>query len=357
VPVFDCDFWAQKATIALIAPFMSSSWREWLRVGETLPTGGAMQLPESQYFVELGAVKRAAGGQDPAAETRDYLGRNGIGLAVFNPGAATSVAGLASPMLAVEVARSVNDWTVAEWLGVDGRLCGSIVVAPHDPRQAAAEARRAASNERMVQIVVAFPPRLLGDRFFDPLYEAACELGLPIVLQAGGDYSGSNSGLSAVGHPSSMFEAFVAWEYGGQPQLISLVCNGVFDRFPRLRVVFSGFGVAWLPSVLWRLDREFARGRVPLPASLERLPSEYINDHLRFTTAQIELSEEPGELVELLSMVGGQRLLLFASGPQRDDPASDLEALLALPRDWQGQLYRTAAECYPRAVLESARSA
>lgn len=357
IPVIDCDVWAQKATFTLIKSHMPSSWRDWLRIGERIPNGNPTELPESQYFLPGPALKRASDGHDPRADLRDYLDRNHIQRAIFNPGAATSVAGLASPLLAADTASAVNDWTAEDWLSVDERLLGSIVIATHDPPRAAAEIRRAGANERMVHVVVAYPPRLLGDRLFHPIYDAASELGLPVVLQSGGDFSGSNPGLTAMGNPASLMEAFVAWEYAAQPHLISLILNGVFERFPRLRVVLNGFGAAWLPSVLWRLDHEYDAGRVPAPVSLERRPSEYMREHIRLTTAQLELPDDPSALAGLLSSVGAERLLVFASGQLRGEPETDLQTLAALPPDWHEQLHRTAAELYPHVTRQLARSA
>lgn len=355
--IIDCDLWAQKATFALIGPYLSSSWRGWLRIGEEMKTAiSKIDFPESQYFVEGPALKSAASGGDAVADAVAYLDRNAIQSAIFNPGAASSLAGLSSPLLAAATATAVNDWTVGEWLEADRRLLGSIVVSLGDPRQAAEEIRRTAANERMVQVVFAFPPRSLGDRAFAPVYDAACETGLPVMLQSGGDYSGTNPGPSAIGNPTSTFEAFVAWEYGAQPQLISLITNGVFDRFPSLRVVLNGFGVAWLPSVLWRLDHEFRAGRVQAPPGLKRLPSEYVTDHVRSTTAQLERSENPDHLAALLSLIGGERLLVFASGQLRGDPATDLAALDALPDGWREQLHANAVELYPIAAREALRS-
>ena len=88
------------------------------------------------------------------------------------------MAALANAILAKDVARAANEWTVADWLAADERLLGSIVVAPQDPAGAAArDPPRAAEHPRMVQVLLASPPRLLGDPFMHPIYDAAASSG------------------------------------------------------------------------------------------------------------------------------------------------------------------------------------
>src|SRR5262249_10155368 len=154
-----------------------------------------------------------------------------------------------------------------------------------------------------------------------PLYEAAAEHGLAITLQAGGSYVGANLGVTGVGFPASVLEHGAQRVFAGAPHLASLLCQGVFGRFPALRLVMSGFGIAWLPSLLWALDRAYLDGEVDMSASVDRLPSELVHERVRFTIEGLEVPADRSQLHALLELIDARQLLLCSSGssPQRSE--------------------------------------
>jgi predicted TIM-barrel fold metal-dependent hydrolase len=320
----DCDLQAQWATMAAIAPYLDRGWRDYLRLdssGSTTDPAVRIGLPASVYGDPTSQLLRG-----PTEELRSsaigFLEANGIGRAILNAGAAGAISGISSPALAGALARATNDWLLDRWTD-DRRLSASIVVAAHDGAAAAAEIRRLAGDPRVVQVVLAHPPTYVGNRHLHALFEAAAEAGLPVSLQAAGTFTGANRGLNPVGFPTSAFEADASWIAAAQPQLVSLVAEGAFEKFPQLRIVLAGFGVAWLPSLLWRLDEEYRSGRTKPPRWIQRLPSEYVREHVRVTTARIELPPEPLRLWELLATADVGELLLYASGS--DGRAARLE--------------------------------
>jgi predicted TIM-barrel fold metal-dependent hydrolase len=76
--------------------------------------------------------------------------------------------------------------------------------------------------------------------------------------------------------------------------------------------VLNEWGTAWLPFALWRFDMEYREHREEVPW-LTRLPSDYVRDHIRFTTQPLE---EPGnrqDFSSLMGLVDGADLLIYSS--------------------------------------------
>jgi predicted TIM-barrel fold metal-dependent hydrolase len=110
-----------------------------------------------------------------------------------------------------------------------------------------------------------------------------------------------------------------------QSVLTSLVLEGVFERFPTLKVVLVEAGFAWAPSLAWRLDKHWAKLRAELPR-VKRPPSEYIRSQVWFTTQPIEEPEPRTQLLDTIEWMGWDRLLFATDYPHWDfdDPATAL---------------------------------
>ena len=93
----------------------------------------------------------------------------------------------------------------------------------------------------------------LGSRRYWPIYEAATDRGLPVCIH--------NAGYEphlASGWPSYYLEEHVAYALLMESQLLNMVCEGVFEAIPGLRLVLTEGGVSWVASLRWALDEAFA---------------------------------------------------------------------------------------------------
>jgi predicted TIM-barrel fold metal-dependent hydrolase len=198
-----------------------------------------------------------------------------------------------------------------------------------------------------VQVLLAYPPSLLGDRSLYPIYEAACEHGLAVGLQATGAYAGANRALVPVGFAVTPWEHDVQWVQAGQAHLLSALAQGVFERFPDLRLVLSGFGIAWLPSLLWRIETDLGGAHLERPTAMERPPGEVAREHVRFTLEEVEVGSDPSQLAGLMSLVDLADLTLFSSGYPADDGRA-MRLVEALPENARPLVLRENANAFFR---------
>ena len=346
----DCDVHPLMAEgMASLRPFLSAAGRRRLGLDDRRALSGSsyrepVGIPRNQLFTNQAGVLRAdatspdgaAPGADPAHTAHQLLDGVGVDRAVLIGGEVMGLGALPDPDNAALIAAAYNDWMAATWLAADPRYRGTIVVGARDPQQAAAEVRRCAADERFVAVLLPMTDVLLGERHFWPVYEAAAEAGLPVTV-----HPNSAEGIYRTGPawPGGSPTYYVEWHTGLSQvfaaNLVSLVCHGVFERFPALKVVITEGGIGWLPDVLWRLDKNVRGLRDEVPW-LRRLPSEYVADHVRFTTQPMPEPARRSHLHTLCEIVQAERTLLFSSDYPHwdyDDPRHALTSLPAAVRE------------------------
>jgi predicted TIM-barrel fold metal-dependent hydrolase len=252
--------------------------------------------------------------------------------------------------LAKALAGAINDWLVAEWLERDPRLLGSILVPANQSDLAVEEIERLGAHPAIVQILLPVHSRVpYGNRMYQPIFEAAARYGLVVGIHHGG-WPGYPP--TSVGWPDYYIETYAGRAQLFQSQLLSLVAEGVFDRLPDLRVSFLESGIAWLPPLLWRFDKDW-KGLHRETPWLTRPPSEYVRSHVKFSLQPFDGPKDPGYMELLAEQVGSDQLLMFSTDfPHRhfDSPLGalpchvDATVLPKLLSDVANRFYRLGCE-------------
>lgn len=342
--IVDCDVHPHfRSGIGDLMPYLPAGWRRRLGVGQDQAWSrevyaSRFSLPHNVMYINpVGAMRRdsfspdgAVPASDPALVQRQLLDEWRIDRAVLVGGNVLGLGALPDPDLAAAIASAYNDWLCERWLAFDTRFRGAIVVAPQDSVQAAVEIERAGDRPGVVAVFLPLTNILIGERHYYPIYEAAVRHGLPVML-----HPNSVDGVFAKGPQlaGGVFTYYTEWHSAltqvFQSSVISLVCQGVFERHPDLRVLVAEGGFAWLPDLIWRLDKDWRALRDELPW-LRRRPSEYVIEHIRFTTQPIPEPERPEHLRAICEIIHGDGTLLFSSDYPHwdfDNPLRSLDAL------------------------------
>ncbi|WP_315703619.1 MULTISPECIES: amidohydrolase family protein [unclassified Bradyrhizobium] len=304
----DCDLHIPAPSMAQLLPYLNDYWRDQIvnRAIDRMPFAMTSYPPNAP--ISMRADWRLPATADPLEALRAHvLDAFGLDLAIAN--VIHGCVALHNDDMAAALCRGVNDWLRAEWLDREPRLRGSILIHPQDIQQAVTEIERLAPDDRFVQVLLlAMGERLLGRREFFPLYEAAERHGLVIAAHAGSTY---RYAPTIIGWPCYQFEDYVAQAQAFENQTVSLIAEGVFQRFPRLKFAFLESGVSWLPVTMWRTDKTW-RGARPETPWVDRWPSEIIREHIRLTIQPFDAADATA-VAQTLDRIGSDEMLLFAT--------------------------------------------
>ncbi len=330
LPIIDSDVHPTVASISEMRPYLSERWWRYWRTYGARPKHG---FAEGHPFAKAApaAARRDAwtpDGKPPGSDLdfmrRQYLDACNVEYGMLAPLFPTAQ-GDRNLEFGAALCRAVNDWQRDKWTRPEPRLKASIVIPYEDAAASIAEIERCAGDPDFAQILIlARTAEPIGSRRYWPILAKAAEVGLPIGLHVFG-YSGHP--VTGAGWPSYYLEEMTAHAAACQAGVASLALEGVFERFPGLKVIVIEGGFGWLASLLWRLDQHWARHREEVP-HVTRPPSESLRRSLWISTQPMEEPERARHLADVMEWIGWDRLLIATDYPHWDfdDPS------VALPR-------------------------
>ncbi len=344
----DCDLHPAVPGMGVLLPYLNDYWREMVAVRALDRLNLSLTSYPQNTPLSCRPEWKLDGGQKPGSSLRAmqehvidrYRQRWGIlnclyGAQVFH-----------SEDMAAAFCRATNDWIRDEWLNRDPRLRASIVIAAHNTELAVAEIERRADDFRFVQVLMLVSGEsTLGRRQLWPIYQLAERLGLPIGIHAGSAY---RYAPTAAGWPSYYVEDYVSQSAAFESQLQSMISEGVFAKFPNLRVVAIESGLTWLSGFAWRADKTWKGVRAEVPW-VTRAPSDIIRNHIRFTVQPIDAPDEAEAVLRLTDHLRSDELFLFST----DYPHWQFDDDRVLPEGLPDRLFRkilseNALGTYPR---------
>ena len=184
-----------------------------------------------------------------------FMGTAGISASVLYPTSALAYGKIVSIDWAIAVCRAYNEWVYDSYMQNDSRFKGMALIPMQDPVAAVAELRHAVEE---LGFVGAMLPSTglkahVGSPEYWPIFEEAERLGCCLGVH-GGCHSGMGldnmniyPAVHGLGHPFGIMVSFAG-----------ILMNGIYDKFPGIRVGFLEGGVSWFLLCLERLDESWA---------------------------------------------------------------------------------------------------
>lgn len=269
---------------------------------------GVTQGPFLPKLLDIGAGRIQ--GMDADGVDVQILSLVSRGVQIFETAAALSLAKLTNDQLAEAIGK------------YPARYAGLATVAPQAPAATAKELERAVHTLGLKGGIINSHTHneYLDDKKFWPIFEAAQALDVPIYLHPREPSAGMEKPLSIPGYT-------IGWGYAVETgtHALRLINGGVFEQFPKLRIVLGHLGET-LPFLLDRIDNryrfEMNTFRRPL---MKRLPSEYFRENFVITTSGMNYT---APLAAAVAAMGSDKVLFAADYPLelQKDAVQGLEA-------------------------------
>ena len=214
-----------------------------------------------------------------------------------------------------------NRWLDEDWgfARPDGRIYAAPMLALADPERALAEVERVL--EAGAKVVVTIPGPIPdgsdgyvspGTPALDPVWSALESAGVPLVLHAGlsginhygklwrVESGGGDDGFAGFKHAAFPMVAFA--DRGISDSFAAMICHGVLERHPDLRVASIENGAMWVPELLRNLK-----------ATHGKMPFSFAEDPVEQFTRQVWVAPYYEDDMDLLKDAIGIERLLFGS--------------------------------------------
>src|SRR5581483_9251343 len=269
--------------------------------------------------------------------------RDGIDAEVMFPGVSGPGlwSAIADRQAYLAVVRAYNDFLAEEYCAVaPDRLIGLGVIPWTGVDDAIAEMEHCAKQGLKGVMLGTFPsglgrPSPEDDRF----WAAALDLKVAITAHEQFDRTGPRAGallkypsapkdvIDRISEPRDFCGQMVKFGRLGGVNAIQLVLDGVFDRFPDLKVFFAETQIGWIPFYLEMCDVRYERHELWAQkllgfTPLKGLPSEYVHRHV-FWGFQHDFVG-----VELRHHIGVDRIMWAIDFPHQDSEWPNSMALI-----------------------------
>jgi predicted TIM-barrel fold metal-dependent hydrolase len=243
------------------------------------------------------------GGHDPEAHVKENEA-DGVWASVLYPSVGLIIFALDEPAFNV-CCRAYNEWIAEFCSAMPGRLYGIGCLDADDPERAAADL--AGIHQLGLRgALISVSPKA-GSEYdrpqFDSLWSAAQELEMPLSLHIATNRDPTVQ-LSLLAKTALLPNV----DHYVRDSLSRMIMSGVFERFPRLKVISVEHEIGWAPHFVERLDYTYTQ-RTHRPDRVtfadDKLPSHFFRDNVRLSFQEDEVGIENRNRIGIDTLMWG----------------------------------------------------
>jgi hypothetical protein len=263
------------------------------------PEGRGAWVPEG--IIKSGC--RRPGGYDPQARLKD-MDMDGIDMAVLYGTTALGFCWIEDAKFGAALCRAYNNW-LADYCKADPKRLKGVASLPlQDMEAMLQEAHRAVKDLGMVTLQI--QTNAMGKNPDHPSYYPLYELAQDLDVSIGFHFGGGGAGVDRFVNNYVLAHA-CGFAFDTMLAMSTVLCGGVLEKFPRLRVAFLEAACGWAPYWIDRLDEHYEKRTAEMP-NIKKKPSEYLQNGNCFITCDPD-EDEVAHVVEVL----GDDKIMFAS--------------------------------------------
>jgi predicted TIM-barrel fold metal-dependent hydrolase len=242
---------------------------------------------ETIRFNEQFRYENYPGGWDPAARIKDQ-DIDGIEAEVLFSSATRQLYSIVDEAYQRAIFHSYNDWLQGFSSYNPKRLIGLATISILDIDHAVADIRDYAKlGFRGVQIPTRIKDSGYYESRYEPMWAALEETGMVVNV-----HTSATQGVARKHYegprpvePHKQSVGFAAKQAPAQQFLGNLIFSGVFDRYPKLKVVCAEFDVGWVANLVQQVDYWYGRASTfDAERNINQLPpSHYFKSNVFFT--------------------------------------------------------------------------
>jgi uncharacterized protein len=213
------------------------------------------------------------------------------------------------PEVEAVLSRAYNRWLCERVLAEEPRIKSSLYLPINDPEATYQTVKDFGGKKGVIGFTICSPHyKATYDNAYVKTYALIEEMGLPLVYH-GAFAWGQDQSISLCNRFIAVHALGFAWF--NILHMTNWLCNGMPERFPKLKTIWIESGLAWIPFLMQRLDNEWMMRSSEVPL-LKRKPSDYMRE-MYYSTQPMEMVANREALEITFKMINAETQLMYAS--------------------------------------------